>query len=218
MSEIKQYMTIDAPNSAEITEKGSKFIAYLYQIKDITEIKSEINRIKNLNPKAKHWCYAWRLGIHGDLYKASDDGEPSGTAGKPILNQIDSMNLTNVLLIVVRYFGGILLGTSGLIKAYKEVSKKCIAHSTLIKLNAQLTYHITSSITKIQTLIGILKELEIFILDYSIEETSFILFKLPLENEDFYFRKIKSKLEKTNMNQLANPKQLNDCIITLSND
>lgn len=213
MTQLKKFYIVNSPATAELTEKGSKFLAYLFPVHDEADIKNKIQQIKSLHPKAKHWCFAWRLDPQGTLFKSNDDGEPSGTAGKPILNQIDSSALTNVLIVVVRYFGGTLLGTSGLIKAYKEVSKKCIEVAAKAPLVVTQQYIIKSNSAKIQTLIGILKELEISIQDYTLEADSTIIFQLPLEDEELYFRKIKSKLEKTNLNQVENPKQLKECIL-----
>jgi uncharacterized YigZ family protein len=134
LSQQKIFYIATSPFSAELTEKGSKFIAYLFPVNDEEEIKIKIHHIKQLHPKARHWCYAWRLDTKGNLFKSNDDGEPSGTAGKPILNQIDSAGLTNAIVIVVRYFGGILLGTSGLIKAYKGAAKKMHRNGNLNSL------------------------------------------------------------------------------------
>ncbi len=214
MEELKTYWTIDKPVSCEVTEKGSKFIALLFPVKNDSDIKDLLQQVKTQHPKARHWCYAWRLGIDGHLFRATDDGEPSGTAGRPILNQIDSAELTNVLLIVVRYFGGILLGTSGLIKAYKEAAKRCIVMSLKHKFESLTDYQIFADPSTIQMLLGIFKELKIDIINYTIDLQSNIVFQLPLETEEMYFKKIKSKLEKTNLNQIENPRQLKNCILS----
>ncbi len=218
MSHTKQYTIIVNPVFAEIAEKGSKFIAYIFPVQDGQEIKNQIQKIKILHPKARHWCYAWRLGQLSDSFKSSDDGEPSGTAGKPILNQIDSANLINTLIVVVRYFGGALLGTSGLIKAYKEAAKKSIETATLVAFEPTIKYLFQSNAAKIQTLLSILKEFEIPIHNYTIAEESSILFQLPLDKEEMYFRKIKSKLEKLNASQIENPMLFKDCTIKVIND
>ena len=104
--------------SALFTDKGSKFIAYAFPIETPADFKKHLEEIKKEHPKATHHCFAYRLGQNKDQFRANDDGEPSGTAGRPILGQIDSLGLTNVLIIVVRYFGGTLLGVPGLIHAY----------------------------------------------------------------------------------------------------
>ena len=101
---MNYYFTIEKPSIAEFKDRGSKFIAYAYPIKDISELKSYLNILKKDHSKAVHHCFAYRIGFNDDLYRVNDDGEPSGTAGKQILGQIDSKKLTNVAIIVVRYF------------------------------------------------------------------------------------------------------------------
>ncbi|MBL7737475.1 MAG: YigZ family protein [Chitinophagaceae bacterium] len=119
MSDKDFYYTITQPGMAEFKDRGSKFIAYSYPIATTADFKARLEEIKKEHPKATHHCFAYRLGINDDAFRVSDAGEPSGTAGKPILGQIDSKQLTNALVIVVRYFGGTLLGVPGLINAYK---------------------------------------------------------------------------------------------------
>ncbi|WP_276133894.1 IMPACT family protein [Polluticoccus soli] len=119
MEQEFKYRTIAASTTAEFKDRGSKFLAYAYAVSTTADIKEKLQRLKKEHPKAVHHCYAYRLGTNGMQYRANDDGEPSGSAGKPILGQIDSAGLTNVLVVVVRYFGGTLLGVPGLINAYK---------------------------------------------------------------------------------------------------
>ena len=113
------YNTIEKPATAEFKDRGSKFLAYVYPVQLIEEFKIRLADLKKEHPKAVHHCFAYRLGTDKNNFRVSDDGEPSGTAGRPILGQIDSKELTNVVIIVVRYFGGTLLGVPGLINAYK---------------------------------------------------------------------------------------------------
>lgn len=114
-----KYKTITAPGTGDFRDRGSKFLAYAYPINHSDEVKEKVQALKKEHPKAVHFCLAWRTGIDGTQYRANDDGEPAGSAGRPILGQIDSLGLTNVLVVVVRYFGGTLLGVPGLINAYK---------------------------------------------------------------------------------------------------
>ncbi len=116
------YKTIEAEYSGYFKDKGSKFYAYAYPLNNEDEIKDIITKLKKEHHSARHHCYAWRLGTDTIKSRANDDGEPSSTAGKPILGQLQSFELTNILLVVVRYFGGTLLGVSGLINAYKNAS------------------------------------------------------------------------------------------------
>lgn len=118
------YQTIKSPiENILLKEKGSKFIGYAFPVKNEKEVKEALGKIKEEHPKATHHCYAFRLGIDGENYRANDDGEPSGSAGLPIYNQLLANNITQILLIIVRYYGGTKLGVSGLVKAYKESAK-----------------------------------------------------------------------------------------------
>src|SRR5665648_601830 len=116
------YKTIGAPCEGLYKEKGSKFIAYAFPVSDEQQIKEITARLKKEHHSARHHCFAWRLGSDHQLFRLNDDGEPSGTAGRPIFGQIQQHELTDILVVVVRYFGGILLGTSGLTNAYKHAA------------------------------------------------------------------------------------------------
>ena len=126
------YYTLAAPCEGEFKDRGSKFLAYAKPVVSQASFDDFLQSIKSLHPKARHYCYAFRL-LDDDISRSSDDGEPSGTAGKPIMNQLLSLNLTNSACIVVRYFGGTKLGTSGLIKAYKEASKTAFNNGQIIQ-------------------------------------------------------------------------------------
>lgn len=127
MADIFTYKTIETASTAEFKDRGSRFLAFAYPVQDEQEIKEKLKELKALHPKAVHHCYAYRLGLDGNQYRANDDGEPSGSAGKPILGQIDSGGVTNVFVVVVRYFGGTLLGVPGLIHAYKTVTADALS-------------------------------------------------------------------------------------------
>jgi uncharacterized YigZ family protein len=126
------YSTLAAPSQGIFRSKGSRFLAFAFPVQSETEIKKHLEEIKKQYFDARHHCYAYKLGLKGDLYRANDDGEPSGTAGKPILGQIDSFGVTHVLVIVVRYFGGVLLGTGGLVEAYKEAAADALRQAEII--------------------------------------------------------------------------------------
>lgn len=126
------YKTIESASEGIFRDKGSKFIAYAYPIRSELELKPIINKLRAEHVKANHFCYAYRLTPDRSVYRMNDDGEPSGTAGRPILNCLLSEDLTNTLIVVVRYFGGTLLGVPGLINAYKASSIQAIKTSTII--------------------------------------------------------------------------------------
>ena len=136
------YYTIEQPSVAEFKDRGSKFFAFAYPAKDIDTCKKILSKLKKEHGKAVHHCLAYRLGVDGLTFRVSDDGEPSGSAGRPILGQIDSKGLTNVMVIVVRYFGGTLLGVPGLINAYKTATSLALQLSPVIKKPIEIAYEL----------------------------------------------------------------------------
>lgn len=133
MSSTDHFLTIEAPATGEFRDRGSKFIAYAFPATSETEALELLEPVRREHPKARHYCYAYRLGLDGNRFRANDDGEPSGTAGRPILGQIDSFGLTDVFIVVVRYFGGTLLGTSGLIQAYRETAAQALSQARIVE-------------------------------------------------------------------------------------
>ena len=143
MAELKDsYLTIAEPAEAIYTERSSKFLVYAYPVESEEEIKLHLDRLRKEFFDATHHCYAYRLGAEGEVFRANDDGEPSGTAGKPILGQLLSAQLTNCLVVVVRYFGGTKLGVSGLIQAYKESTAEVIAASQIIEKTVDSVFEV----------------------------------------------------------------------------
>ena len=129
------YKTITAPAEAVFTEKRSKFLAFAYPVETVDEVKAKVAELSKKYFDARHVCWAYMLGADRTDFRANDNGEPSGTAGKPILGQINSLELTNVLVAVVRYFGGIKLGTSGLIVAYRQAARDALDSATIVELH-----------------------------------------------------------------------------------
>jgi len=127
------FYTIEQPGEGLITEKKSKFISHIFPAKSAEEVKEIVDAQRKKYYDARHICWAYMLGWERDEFRSNDDGEPSGTAGKPILGQINSAGLTDVLILVVRYFGGTLLGTGGLIKAYKDAAAEAIASVEIVE-------------------------------------------------------------------------------------
>ena len=131
------YQTLAASAEAEFKDKGSRFIAYAYPVRTVDEVKTLVDTQRQAHHKARHWCYAYRLGTDGLQFRANDDGEPSGSAGRPILGQIDSAGLTDVLVVVVRYFGGTLLGVPSLIHAYKTSAQMALQQTAQVEKNIE---------------------------------------------------------------------------------
>ena len=128
-----EYLTIKATGEGYYTEKRSKFLAFAHHVETVDEVKTLIADYRKKYYDARHVCYAYMLGANRQEFRANDDGEPSSTAGKPILGQINSNELTDILIVVVRYYGGVNLGTSGLIVAYREAAADAIAHAEVVK-------------------------------------------------------------------------------------
>ena len=136
---MNTYQTIIAPIEAEFKDRGSRFTAFAYPVRSEEEVKRHVDALRQAHHKARHWCYAYRIGTDGNRFRANDDGEPSGSAGRPILGQIDSFGLTDVLVVVVRYFGGTLLGVPGLIHAYKTATAAAFQAAAIVEKNIEKT-------------------------------------------------------------------------------
>lgn len=167
----ESFKTILTATTGEFKDRGSKFIAYCFPISTIEEAAIKISIIKKEHPKARHYCYAYRLGIDKNIFRANDDGEPSGTAGKPILGQLDSYELTNCIIIVVRYFGGVLLGTGGLITAYREAAKDALSKAAIAERKLIYTATVSCDYTLLPELMTQLKRMEIKIIDSDFTES-----------------------------------------------
>jgi uncharacterized YigZ family protein len=152
------YRTIKAPAEGIYKEKGSRFVAIALPFSDQDEIKSIIDKIRKEHHEARHHCYAYMIGHQRTIWRANDDGEPSGTAGRPILGQINSYSLTNILIVVSRYFGGTLLGVSGLINAYRTAAASAIQNAQLVELTLQEYYEIRYPYISMNDVMRILKE------------------------------------------------------------
>ena len=159
------YLTIQKPAEAIFRDKGSRFLGFTYPIITEGEAKEIIARIKTNHPKANHYCWAMRLSPDQSIFRVNDDGEPTGTAGKPILNVLRSKNLTNILVIVVRYFGGTLLGVPGLINAYKSATELAINGAVITQQTLKDVYTIKFSYLNTNEVMKIVKDNELIILE-----------------------------------------------------
>jgi uncharacterized YigZ family protein len=152
------YKTIATSSEGIFRDKGSKFIGYAYPFTREEDLKEILFNLKKEHPKARHHCYAWRLGPDRSVFRVNDDGEPSGTAGRPILNILLSNDITNVLVIVVRYFGGTLLGVPGLINAYKRATEEAINVNTIIEKTINEVYSLSFDYLQLNEVMKIIKE------------------------------------------------------------
>lgn len=159
------YKTIAKPAEGSYSEKRSKFLAYAFPVQNEQEVKQRLAEIQKKHWDARHHCYAYILGPHKDTYRLNDNGEPSGTAGRPIYGQLLSKDLTNTLVIVVRYFGGIKLGVSGLQNAYKVAAKEALDAAVIEERTIQEQYRVVFEYVKMNDVMQILKDPEIQVLD-----------------------------------------------------
>jgi uncharacterized YigZ family protein len=164
ITDSNNYYTIEKPSVAEYKDRGSKFIAYAFPIADVVEFKEKLSALKKEHPKAVHHCFAYRLGLDGINFRVSDDGEPSGTAGRPILGQIDSKQLTNVLIVVVRYFGGTLLGVPGLINAYKSAAALSLQLTAVVQKPVLVNYRLQYGHTQTHEVMKVIKQFNCLVL------------------------------------------------------
>lgn len=158
------YFTIEKPANAEFKDRGSKFIAYTFPIETADDFKKQLQLLKKEHPKAVHHCFAYRIGTDGNNFRSSDDGEPSGSAGKPILGQIDSRGLTNTAVIVVRYFGGTLLGVPGLITAYRTAAALVLQVTPIVQKQIEIKHSIEFEYNKMNDVMMVLKQFNCTIL------------------------------------------------------
>jgi len=155
------YKTIEAPSEGLYKEKGSKFIAYAFPVSNELQVKEITAKLKKEHHSARHHCFAWRLGADQPLYRFNDDGEPSGTAGRPIFGQIQNHELTDILVVVVRYFGGILLGTSGLTNAYKQAANDVLTNAVIIEKMIESEIEVVFDYLAMNDLMKVLKDFQI---------------------------------------------------------
>ena len=173
------FNTIKSPvENTLLKEKGSKFIGFAFPVDDEAELKKSLEKIREEHPKATHHCYAYRLGIKGENYRANDDGEPSGSAGLPIYNQLLAHDITNVLVIVVRYYGGTKLGVSGLVKTYKESAKITLEEAEIITKELESEIEISFNFSQQNQIFTLLNKFDGRILDFLSDEKCVITAKI----------------------------------------
>jgi len=164
------YKSIKRQSEGFFKDRGSKFFSYAYPVETEGEIKDILDLLRKEHHSARHHCYAWRLGKKDFVYRANDDGEPSSTAGKPILGQLQSFGVTNVLVVVVRYFGGTLLGTSGLINAYKNAAASALGNAEIATFTIDSVFRLTYTYNEMNEVMRIVKQENLNILDTKFED------------------------------------------------
>lgn len=169
------YFTVERPCEGLFRDKGSKFIAYVFPFEDESRLKEIVAELKAMHPKARHHCWAYRLGTDRSVFRINDDGEPSGTAGRPILNVLLSKDVTNILVVVVRYFGGTLLGVPGLINAYKSATVDALEQAEVVERTVKDVYEIRFDYVQMNDVMRIIKDENIFIVDQQFDNSCVVL-------------------------------------------
>ena len=165
------YFTIAEPSpEALFKEKNSKFFGYAFPITSEEEVKTHIENLKKQHFSARHWCYAYQIGTDKIQYRANDDGEPNNSAGMPIYGQIQSFNVTNILIVVVRYFGGVKLGVGGLITAYKTAAQMALEESKIIEKTINIHFLVQFDYKNMNKVMRVIKEKNIAIVSQKMEE------------------------------------------------
>ncbi|MBA2249637.1 MAG: YigZ family protein [Chitinophagaceae bacterium] len=163
------YYTIETIATAEFKDRGSKFIANVFPIVTSNDFKNCLRELKKEHPKAAHHCFAYRIGYGENNFRVSDDGEPAATAGKPILGQLDAKQLTNVGVVVVRYFGGTLLGVPGLINAYKTATALVLQVTPVIKKHIEILFQLQFDYTKMNEVMRVVKQFNCTVADQQMQ-------------------------------------------------
>ncbi|MDF2830941.1 IMPACT family protein [Chryseobacterium indoltheticum] len=182
---LHEYKTLEKPvENTLLKEKGSKFIGFAFPVNNETELKSALDKIRIEHPKATHHCYAFRMGLNGENYRANDDGEPSGSAGLPIYNQLLAHEITNVLVISVRYYGGTKLGVSGLVKAYKESAKITLEEANIITKELEIEIKIQFQFNQQNIIFTLLSKFDAKILNFDSQQTAIISARIKTKHKD----------------------------------
>lgn len=190
------YKTIAYPSEAILfKEKNSKFFGYAFPIQSEEEVKSIIESLRKLHPNAGHFCYAYQIGTDSIIYRANDDGEPSNSAGMPIYGQIQSFSVTNVLLVVVRIFGGVKLGVGGLISAYKTTAQMILVVSEIVEKTIDIHYSILFDYKNMNKVMRVIKEKSIEIITQKMEMSCEIKIKTRKKNAEMIFDIFNSMFE-----------------------
>ena len=183
-----QYKTIETPSTGYFKDKGSKFYSYAYPLKNEEEVKELVAALKKEHHSARHHCYAWRLGTEEIRTRANDDGEPSSTAGKPILGQLQSYEVTNILVVVVRYFGGTLLGVSGLINAYRAATVEALNNAEILSKLIEIQYELKFEYNMLNTVMNKLKQDNYDIVTTDFQESCRLIFKARKSEDERAFQ------------------------------
>jgi uncharacterized YigZ family protein len=185
------YRTLAKPSSGYFKDRGSRFIALAYPVQNENDVKELLDKLKKEYHDARHHCYAWRIGIEPVNVRANDDGEPSNSAGRPILNQIEKYDLTNIAIVVIRYFGGTLLGVGGLINAYRTAAESAIKSGRIIRKSVRRSYSLKFEYAQMNDVMTIIKEHQLETDEQAFELSCSLIFSVDLAKEESVLLKFK---------------------------
>ncbi|RYZ24192.1 MAG: YigZ family protein [Chitinophagaceae bacterium] len=188
---MTHFHTIEKEALAEFRDRGSTFLAYAFPVASADEFKKRLKELKEEHPKANHHCFAYRIGTDGNNFRASDDGEPSGSAGKPILGQLDSKGVTNTAIVVVRYFGGTLLGVPGLINAYKTAASFALQLTPLTQRPVLVNYELNFDYTLMNDVMMVVKRFGCAVLENEAQLFCRMVIGVPKKEEEACVQKLK---------------------------
>lgn len=192
MNAFDAYQSIGAPSQGLFKDNGSRFIAFAFPVETEEEVKEHVSALKKEYHDARHHCFAYRLGYKGDVWRAADDGEPSGSAGRPILGQIDSMGLSDILVVVVRYFGGIKLGIPGLIRAYKTSTADALGQASVVPKVAGKMWTVEFDYLSMNDVMKVLKEMNLSPSAQNFGENCSLTVRVRLSEEESFKKKLDS--------------------------
>lgn len=207
------FKTLASLSIGEFRDRGSKFIAYAYPLKFEKDWQFHLEEIKKEHPKARHHCWAYRFGNSAEIVRTYDDGEPSGTAGKPILGQIVSFGLTNVYVVVVRYFGGTLLGTSGLINAYKTSTYEALRKAQIVNRFITKQFRIHFDYALMGEVMNAAKKIDAEIVSHHFDDQPSIVIDIRASKTSEELLKLKAIVGKMSTEQAAEVSQINGLVI-----
>lgn len=197
-----QYKTIADLSIGEFKDRGSKFIAYAYPSYQESDWQEAMEAVKKEHFKARHHCFAYRIGLDKNNFRANDDGEPSGTAGRPILGQIDSYELTNVFIVVVRYFGGTKLGASGLINAYRNAAKDALDQAVIIEKTVEDIYKLEFDYSLMSNVMNAVKKLDLEIVTQEFGHEAYLKVAIAQSSVDETLRVLRSQIAKVRIEEI----------------
>lgn len=195
MNPSDEYRSIAAPAEGLFKDNGSRFIALAYPVESEESVKEIVAGLRKEYHDARHHCYAYRIGYDGALFRSSDDGEPSGSAGRPILGQIDSAGLSDILVVVVRHFGGIKLGIPGLIRAYKSSTADALANATVVEKTAGTVYRISFDYLSMNAVQKVLKDMNLPQSSQEFSQSCSLVTRVRLTEDDSFRQRLQGVAE-----------------------